>query len=78
MLIMGAQAAIRDTEIKVIATKTLADIPEYVASAETYRDIYANEKSWALVQYTAQLCGAVLIALRHALDYLTESTISKL
>lgn len=57
--------------------KALANIPDWVGHAARYHDLYESYKPEELIQKTAQLCSAVLVALRSVLLYLEEGTMSK-
>ncbi|KAK0510773.1 hypothetical protein JMJ35_007205 [Cladonia borealis] len=49
--------------------------PESVARAAEYRKLYSDERPQKLIQKTAQLCKAVLVALRHIMTYLSEGSL---
>lgn len=74
---MVVTAAKRAHDVRVTIFQALADIPYWVGRANRYRDLYADSKPRDLVQMTAQLCSAVLVALRHIMIYLTEGILKK-
>ena len=71
-----SQAAKRANDVRVTIFQALADIPYWVGRANRYRDLYRESKPRELVQMTAQLCSAVLVALRHIMIYFTEGVLS--
>lgn len=71
-----SQAAKRAHDVRVTIFQALADIPYWVGRANRYRDLYKESKPRELVQMTAQLCSAVLVALRHIMVYFTEGILS--
>ena len=72
-----SQAAKRANDVRIAIFKALAEIPESVARAVEYRTLYEDTKPQELIQKTAQLCKAILIALRHVMIYFTEGMISE-
>ena len=71
-----SQASKRAHDVRVTIFQALADIPYWVGRANRYRDLYEESKPRELVQKTAQLCSAVLVALRHIMVYFTEGILS--
>ena len=71
-----SQASKRAHDVRVTIFQALADIPYWVGRANRYRDLYEESKPRELVQRTAQLCSAVLVALRHIMVYFTEGILS--
>ena len=71
-----SQASKRAHDVRVTVLQALADIPYWVGRANRYRDLYEESKPRDLVQKTAQLCSAVLVALRHIMVYFTEGILS--
>lgn len=63
-------------DVRVTILQALADISYWVGRANRYRDLHKEAKPRELMQMTAQLCSAVLVALRNIMVYLTESTLS--
>ncbi|KAL9134028.1 MAG: hypothetical protein Q9175_004793 [Cornicularia normoerica] len=74
MVVTAAKTA---QDVRVTIFQALADIPYWVGRANRYRDLYKESKPRELVQMTAQLCSAVLIALRHIMIYFTEGILKK-
>ncbi|CAD6587129.1 MAG: hypothetical protein ASARMPREDX12_002758 [Alectoria sarmentosa] len=74
---MVVTAAKRANDVRVTIFQALADIPYWVGRANRYRDLYRESKPRELVQMTAQLCSAVLVALRHIMIYFTEGVLKK-
>ena len=75
-IISRSQATKRAHDVRVTILQALADIPYWVGRANRYRDLYKDSKPRELVEMTAQLCSAVLLALRHIMIYLTEGILS--
>ena len=71
-----SQASKRAHDVRITIFQALADIPYWVGRANRYRDLYEESKPRELVQRTAQLCSAVLVALRHIMIYFTEGILS--
>lgn len=67
----------RANDVRLLVFQALAEIPEQIARAEEYRVLYAESKSFGLMQKTAHLCSAVLVAFRHVMVYFTEGTLRR-
>jgi hypothetical protein len=57
--------------------EALASIPDTLAHASTYVEIYKAHSSTALVQKTAELCKCILVTLRLIIEFFLKSSISK-
>lgn len=74
---MVVTAGKRAHDVRVTIFQALADIPFWVGRAVRYGELYADSKPRELVQMTAQLCSAVLVALRYIIIYFTEGVLKK-
>lgn len=74
---MVVTAAKRANDVRFTIFQALADIPYWVGRANRYRDLYKESKPRELVQMTAQLCSAVLVAFRYIMNYFTEGILKK-
>lgn len=71
------QAAKRSSDVRSAAFEALSEIPDVIQHAAEYTYIYAAMKPKRLVEKTAELCSAVLIALRHVVRYFGEGSWSE-
>ncbi|KAL8791964.1 MAG: hypothetical protein Q9195_005453 [Heterodermia aff. obscurata] len=74
---MVVQGAKRAQDVRATIFEALADIPYHVGRSQQYHHLYRDQKPQALIQRTAQLCIAVLVALQHITKYFTEGTLKK-
>jgi hypothetical protein len=65
------------SEVRQIIYETLASIPDTLAHASTYIEIYKAHSSETLVQKTAALCKRILISLQLIIQFFLRSSFSK-
>ena len=65
------------SEVRRLIYETLASIPDTLAHASTYIDIYKVHSSDILVQQTAALCKSILVLLQLIVQFFLKSSFSK-
>ena len=65
------------SKVRESVLQALADIPEIIARAEVYVEIYKVHPARRLKQTTATLFKAILTLLRFILEYFRRNSISK-
>ncbi|KAJ9604441.1 hypothetical protein H2200_011277 [Cladophialophora chaetospira] len=76
-ILLGVSAAQRSSDVRTAAFEALSEIPDVIQHAASYTYIYTAMKPKRLIEKTAALCSAVLIALRHIVRYFGDGSFKR-